>query len=56
MVALCVVGPVLAIMILGLFYNPQSHVDMGFVPEIDGFSGVVKEYLKAFPTYFMQGG
>lgn len=56
MVALCVVGPVLAIMILGLFYNPQSHVDMGFVPEIDDFSGVVKEYLKAFPTYFMQVG
>ena len=23
---------------------------MGFVPEIDG-SGVVKEYLKVFPTY-----
>lgn len=50
--ALCSVGPILAVMILGICFRPQ---DAAYTPvsivELDTTKAVAQEFLKAFPVY-----
>ncbi len=50
--ALCSVGPILAVMLLGIYYKPQ---DAAYTPvsmkELITTQAVAKEFLKAFPIY-----
>lgn len=54
LVALCSIGPVLAVLILGLFYKGQgvADVNLPFIPETTTEMGL--EYLKAFPAYMKE--
>ena len=50
--ALCSIGPILAVMVLGICYQPQ---DVAYTPvsmkELATTQAVAKEFLKAFPIY-----
>lgn len=54
LVALCSIGPVLAVLILGFFYKGQgvADVNLPFIPETTTEMGL--EYLKAFPAYMKE--
>ena len=49
-VALCSIGPILAVMVLGIFYNTQdtSHV-RGVIPEVETLKDVFHEFAIAIP-------
>ena len=55
LVSLCSIGPVLAVLILGIFYRPDSAVyEMTEVAEIVTTQDAAREFLTAFPTYFRE--
>lgn len=55
LVSLCSIGPVLAVLILGIFYRPDSAVyEMTEVAEIVTTRDAAREFLTAFPTYFKE--
>lgn len=55
LVALCSIGPVLAVLILGIFYRPDSAVyEMTEVAAITTTQDAAREFLRAFPTYFRE--
>lgn len=55
LIALCSIGPVLAVLILGIFYQPQSAVyEMAEIAEIATTSDAAREFMKALPAYFRE--
>jgi len=55
LVALCSVGPILAVMILGCFYNPDSAAyTQVTVPDVYTMRDVVVLFARALPHYFKE--
>ncbi len=53
LIALCSIGPVLAVLILGIFYQPQSAVyEMTEIAEIATTLDAAREFMTALPAYF----
>ncbi len=52
LVALCSVGPILAVTILGLFYKPSaSEVTQDMVTNVANFKEIIQVFAKALPIY-----
>ncbi len=55
LVALCSIGPVLAVLILGIFYRPDSAVyTMREIAGIETTVDAAREFVQAFPSYFKE--
>ena len=55
LVALSSVGPVLAVMLLGLFYNPSEALyTTNLIPEVDTTRDVVRIFLTGLPGYLRE--
>lgn len=55
LVALCSIGPVLAVLILGIFYQPDSaSFEMAEIAQIDTTADAAQEFLLAFPDYLRE--
>jgi len=55
LVALCSVGPILAVMLLGIFYNPSSvSYTQAEVPEIHTTQDVAAQFAAGFPAYIKE--
>lgn len=55
LVSLCSIGPVLAVLILGIFYRPDSAVyEMLEIGEISTTADAAREFITAFPEYFQE--
>lgn len=55
LVALCSVGPILSVMLLGITYNPTStSYDAGGLVEISSTAELARRFLAAFPRYFKE--
>ena len=53
--ALCSVGPVLAVMILGIIFKPENFVLSGpLVPDTSDSRGTAVWFISAFPTYLKE--
>jgi hypothetical protein len=55
LVALCSVGPILAVLLMGIFYDTSqgSYSDV-LIVQINGFSDILKTFINAFPVYFRE--
>lgn len=52
LVALCSVGPIMMVLLLGIFYNPSDAAyTAAVVPEINTTVDVVRQFVIAFPHY-----
>lgn len=55
LVALCSIGPILAVMILGIVYNPQ---DAGYtrvvIPYVETMPDVMHEFIEELPAFFYE--
>lgn len=55
LVALCSIGPVLAVLILGIFYQPDSAAyEMAQIAQIDTTADAAREFFRAFPDYLKE--
>lgn len=55
LVALCSVGPILSVLLLGIFYNPtDAAYTATVVPEINTTVDVVWQFINAFPKYSIE--
>lgn len=55
LVALCSIGPILAVMILGMIYNPKDSVYVPpAVPEIEDSVGLWRMFAMELPTYMKE--
>lgn len=55
LVALSSVGPILSVLILGIFYNPQeAYYTEVVVPEVETTRSVTSLFIHALPDYFME--
>lgn len=53
LVSLCSIGPVLAVLILGIFYKPDSALyEMAEMAKITTTQDAAREFVNAFPEYF----
>lgn len=53
LIALSSVGPILMVLLLGIFYHPEDAVYTAVsIPEVTTTQDVAREFLKAFPQYF----
>ena len=55
-IGICSIGPILAVLILGLAGNPQSSASPETVTEFTSLGEVFKNYLQAFPHYLKEVG
>lgn len=54
-VALCSIGPILAVMILGIFYNPQdAGHSSAVIPEVETLRDVFQQFAIGMPRCFRQ--
>ncbi len=54
-VALCSIGPIMAVLILGIFYQPDSAVyEMTEIAELATTSDAAREFMTALPEYFKE--
>ncbi len=51
LVALCSIGPILSVLILGFFYDPSSHTEPFVISEIDSTREAITLFIKAIPHY-----
>ena len=51
-VGLCSVGPIISVLIMGMFVKGDASYDPTVIPEIENFGDVIMVYLRAFPTFF----
>jgi hypothetical protein len=52
LVALCSIGPILAVLLLGIFFNPEgSNIESNIVPEVHTSRDVVEIFAFQFPGY-----
>ena len=59
MIALCSVGPILMVVLLGLFYHPEIAPDAGLPQDLTQFSSVAQvlgAFVRAFPHYLKEVG
>lgn len=54
LVALCSIGPILSVLILSLFYEPQSTVSVNVIPEIQTTLDAFKCFKDAIPHYSLE--
>lgn len=55
LVALCSVGPVLAVLILGMIYHPEeADIELGAIAEVSDTMELFKNFLFEFPTYLKE--
>ncbi|WP_313130788.1 DUF1538 domain-containing protein [Anaerocolumna sp.] len=55
LVALCSVGPILAVLLLGIFFKPgATEYAEATITEINSFSAVLKAFLIGMPMYFKE--
>lgn len=55
LVALCSIGPILAVLILGICYGPtETHYAASAIPEIATSRDAVVEFLHEIPLYFVE--
>ncbi len=52
LVALCSIGPIVTVLILGIFYKPSGSYIPITVPDASNFFDVIKAFLVALPSYF----
>lgn len=55
LVAICSIGPILAVLLLGIVYDPQSvsHTQTA-IPDVVNMQDVAKVFLESFPQYFYE--
>ncbi|NLY11244.1 MAG: DUF1538 domain-containing protein [Firmicutes bacterium] len=53
LVALTLIGPILAVLILGMFFTPAGESNLA-IPELQSFKDIVSLYLRGTPEYFSQ--
>lgn len=53
LVSLCLIGPIITVLILGMFYTPSGGSAI-VVPEIQSISDIILLYISNFPEYFVQ--
>lgn len=51
-VGLCSVGPIISVLIMGMFVRGDASYSPAVIPEIRSFCDVIKAYLEAFPVFF----
>lgn len=56
LIALCSVGPILAVMTLGLIFNPEGIYAASALPVIDTSRDLTSLFLKSIPTYMGEIG
>ena len=57
LIALCSIGPILSVLILGVFYNPEEAVYTSkTLAELSTTKAVAKEFMIAFPAYMKEVG
>lgn len=57
LVALCSIGPIVAVMILGILYNPESAVQSATaMPDVSNSVELWKLFISALPRYFEEVG
>ncbi len=55
LVALSSVGPILAVLVLGCFFNPGAgHYESGIIPELETTQDLAMEFLHNFPHYIKE--
>lgn len=54
LISLCSVGPVLAVLVLGIFYKPSGSYERVVLPEDSNFAAVLQEFIKHAPSYMTQ--
>ncbi len=55
LIALCSIGPILAVLVLGIFYRPDSAVyEMTEISDIATTVDAAREFLTALPVYFRE--
>lgn len=56
-VALCSVGPILAVMILGIFFKPEdAEYSLAVIPELDTLRDVLQYFISELPDYLKEIG
>lgn len=55
LVSLCSIGPILTVLLLGIFYNPQggSYTPIS-IPSYTNFSAILQSFFTEFPSYFRE--
>ena len=51
LVALCSIGPILSVLLLSIFFNPQSETTMTILPVVETTKDAFGEFLMALPHY-----
>ena len=55
LVALCSIGPVLAVLLLGIFYNPSTaNYEPAAVPDVFTTADMANQFAAGFPTYLRE--
>ncbi|NYB75430.1 DUF1538 domain-containing protein [Sedimentibacter hydroxybenzoicus DSM 7310] len=54
LVALCSVGPVLSVLVLGLFYNTSGSYEEVVIAEVSNFRDIINIYMHEFPHFFKE--
>ncbi len=50
-VGLCSVGPILTVVIMGMFVGGEASYESAVIPEFSGLAGLANVYLKALPVF-----
>ncbi len=50
-VALCSIGPILTVLIMGMFVDGSAHYEPDVIPEIFSAADLLKAYIHAFPIF-----
>ncbi|HBE13301.1 MAG TPA: DUF1538 domain-containing protein, partial [Clostridiales bacterium] len=53
LISLCLIGPILTVLILGMFYSPAGGSAL-VIPKIQSMSDIASLYGANFPAYFKQ--
>lgn len=56
MVGICSVGPIIAVLILGLVYNTEATAEVSALTAFSDFGEVIMTYLKSIPMYMEEVG
>jgi len=55
LVALCSIGPILAVMLLGILYNPQEATyEQVVIPQVETMRDIWQQFLVQLPVYFKE--
>ena len=54
LVALCSIGPILSVLILSLFYNPETETTQVVIATVETTKDAFLSFINAFPTYFKE--